>query len=165
MQLHPIVTKADWIEARRAPIAEIEAVRKRMDWKFPWVSSYHSDFNYDFDVSFTPKQIASGEALYNFGRAPDRAAGLEDLSGQSVFFKDDNGKIYLTYASFARGGEDFLTAYRILDVMPKGRQENGPHANLCDWVRPRNMYGKGGLIEPNGRYHDSSCACSVHKRD
>jgi predicted dithiol-disulfide oxidoreductase (DUF899 family) len=60
----------------RAPIEEIEVVRKRMGWKFPWVSSYHSDFNYDFDVSFTPGQVASGRAIYNFGPAPERAAGI-----------------------------------------------------------------------------------------
>lgn len=146
----------------RAPIEEIEVVRKRMGWKFPWVSSYHSDFNYDFDVSFTPEQVASGHALYNFGRAPEWAAGLRDLSGRSVFFKDEDGQIYLTYASFGRGGEDFLTAYRILDVMPKGRQENGPFHSLADWVRPHDRYGKGGMVEPNGRYHASGCGCALH---
>jgi predicted dithiol-disulfide oxidoreductase (DUF899 family) len=148
----------------RAPIEEIEAVRKRMDWKFPWVSSYHSDFNYDLDVSFTPEQVASGRAIYNFGPAPEWAAGIEDLSGQSVFFKDDDGKVYLTYASFGRGGEEFLGVYRILDVMPKGRQEDGPYSSLADWVRPRNKYDKGGTVEANGRYHDPSCARSVHER-
>jgi predicted dithiol-disulfide oxidoreductase (DUF899 family) len=146
----------------RAPIEEIEVVRRRMGWKFPWVSSYRSDFNYDFGVSFTPEQIASGRALYNFQRAPDRAAGLEDLSGRSVFFKDGSSEIYLTYATFGRGGEDFLTAYRILGVMPKGRDENGPYHALGDWVRPKNMYGKGGTVEGNGRYHEPSCACNVH---
>ena len=148
----------------RAPIEEIEAVRKRMDWKFPWVSSYHSDFNYDLDVSFTSDQVASGRAIYNFGPAPEWAAGVEDLSGQSVFFKDDDGNIYLTYASFGRGGEEFLGVYRILDVVPKGRQEGGPYRSLADWVRPRNMYGKGGSVEANGRYHDPSCARGVHER-
>jgi predicted dithiol-disulfide oxidoreductase (DUF899 family) len=148
----------------RAPIEEIEIVRQRMGWTFPWVSSYRSDFNYDFDVSFTREQIAAGRALYNFGRAPDWAAGLEDLSGRSVFLKDEDGEIYLTYASFGRGGEDFLTAYRILDVMPKGRQENGPFRTLADWVRPHDRYGKGGVVEPNGRYHAASCGCAVHDR-
>src|SRR6187399_443767 len=109
----------------RAPIEEIEVVRKRMGWKFPWVSSYHSDFNYDFEVSFTPEQVAAGTAIYNFQQAPDWAAGLQDLSGDSVFFKDAGGQIYLTYATFSRGGEEFLGAYRFLDVMPKGRDENG----------------------------------------
>jgi predicted dithiol-disulfide oxidoreductase (DUF899 family) len=147
----------------RAPIEEIEVVRKRMGWKFPWVSSYRSEFNYDFDVSFTREQIAAGRGLYNFGQAPEWAAGLEDLSGRSVFFKDGDGQIYLTYASFGRGGEDFLTAYRILDVMPKGREENGPYYSLGDWVRPQDRYGKGGTVEANGRYHAKGCACSVHE--
>lgn len=146
----------------RAPIAEIEVVRKRMGWTFPWVSSYGSDFNYDFDVSFTPEQAAAGSASYNFAPAPAWAAGLEDLSGESVFLKDDDGQIYLTYATFGRGGEDFLTAYRILDVMPKGRGENGPHRTLADWVRPRDQYGKGGTVEPNGRYHAATCGCAAH---
>lgn len=148
----------------RAPIEEIEVVRKRMGWKFPWVSSYRSDFNYDFDVSFSPEQVASGRAVYNFGPAPEWAAGIEDLSGQSVFFKDEDGNIYLTYASFARGGEDFLAVYRILDVTPKGRQENGPYHSLADWVRPRTMYDKGGMVEMNGRYHAPTCACGAHER-
>jgi predicted dithiol-disulfide oxidoreductase (DUF899 family) len=147
----------------RAPIEEIEVVRKRMGWKFPWVSSYHSDFNYDFNVSFTAEQIAAGRAVYNFQKAPEWAAGLEDLSGHSVFFKDRSGQVYLTYATFGRGGEEFLGAYRILDVMPKGRDENGPYHSLGDWVRPKNMYGKGGMVEANGRYHRSSCMCAVHK--
>jgi len=147
----------------RAPIEEIEVVRKRMGWKFPWVSSYRSDFNYDFHVSFTPQQIASGSALYNFRPAPAWAAGLEDLSGDSVFFRDSFGQIYLTYATFSRGGEEFLTAYRILDIMPKGRDENGPYHSLSDWVRPHDQYGKGGIVEPNGRYHAAGCACVVHK--
>src|SRR6266567_5294927 len=73
-----------YVVVARAPIEEIEAVRKRMGWKFTWVSSYHSDFNYDFNVSFTRKQIASGHALYNYQKAPEWAAELEDLSGDSA---------------------------------------------------------------------------------
>lgn len=148
----------------RAPIEEIEVVRKRMDWHFPWVSSFGSDFNYDFHVSFTPEQIAKGEALYNFQQAPGWAAGIEDLSGDSVFFKDDKGDIYLTYSTFGRGGEEFLGAYRIIEVTPKGREENGPFHSLTDWVRPHNMYGKGGTVEANGRYHQPACGCAVHQQ-
>src|SRR5260370_23661169 len=129
----------------RAPIEEIEVVRKRMGWKFPWVSSYHSDFNYDFNVSFTPKQVASGRAVYNFQKAPEWAAGLQDLSGDSVFFKDSSGQIYLTYATFGRGGEEFLGAYSILEGMPKGRKENGPYHSLGDVVPPNNISGQARL--------------------
>ena len=137
----------------RAPIKEIEAVRKRMGWRFRWVSSYHSDFNYDFHVSFTREEVASGRALYNYGKAPEWAAELKDLSGDSVFYKDEAGQIFHTYSTFGRGGEEFLGIYRILDAMPKGRNENGPYHSLTDWARPRNMYGRGGNVEPNGRYH------------
>jgi len=139
----------------RAPIEEIEAVRKRMGWRFRWVSSYHSDFNYDLHVSFTREEVASGRALYNYGKAPEWAAELKDLSGDSVFYKDEAGQIFHTYSTFGRGGEEFLGIYRILDAMPKGRNENGPYHSLTDWARPRNMYGRGGNVEPNGRYHQA----------
>jgi predicted dithiol-disulfide oxidoreductase (DUF899 family) len=145
----------------RAPINEIEAVRKRMGWRFPWVSSYNSDFNYDFNVSFTPEQIAAGRAFYNYQYANP---GLEDLSGDSIFFKDDAGQIFHTYSTFGRGGEEFLGIYRYIDVTPKGRDEQGPHHSLADWARPKNMYDRGGMVEANGRYHRSSCACQVHHK-
>jgi predicted dithiol-disulfide oxidoreductase (DUF899 family) len=144
----------------RAPIEEIEAIRKRMGWRFRWVSSYHSDFNYDFNVSFTPEQIAVGRALHNYEYGDP---GLEDLSGDSVFFKDAAGRIFHTYSTFGRGGEEFLGIYRYLDVMPKGRDERGPYHSLADWVRPRNMYGRDGMVEANGRYHQPVCACQVHQ--
>ncbi len=147
----------------RAPIEEIEIVRKRMGWKFPWISSYHSHFNYDFNVSFTREQISSGRALYNYEKAPEWAAELEDLSGDSVFFRDRSGQIFHTYSTFGRGGEEFLGIYRILDVMPKGRDENGPYRSLADWARPRNMYSGGGSVEPNGRYHQPDCVCTIHQ--
>jgi predicted dithiol-disulfide oxidoreductase (DUF899 family) len=146
----------------RAPIEEIEVVRERMGWQFPWVSSYDSDFNYDFNVSFRPEQVASRRALYNYQEAPAWAADLQDLSGDSVFFKDNAGQIFHTYSAFGRGGEEFLGIYRYLDATPKGRDENGPYHTLADWVRPRNLYGQGGVVEANGRYHQPGCACAVH---
>src|SRR5205085_7950498 len=152
-----------YVVVARAPIEEIEIVRERMGWRFRWVSSYRSDFNYDFDVSFTREQVASGRALYNYGAAPEWAADLEDLSGDSVFYKGDDGQIFHTYSTFGRGGEEFLGIYRFLDAMPKGRDENGPYRSLADWVRPRNMYGLGGIVEPNGRYHQPACACTAHQ--
>ena len=147
----------------RAPIEEIEAVRKRMGWRFRWVSSYHSAFNYDFSVSFTPEQLASGRAFYNYEKAPEWAAELQDLSGDSVFYKDETGQIFHTYSTFGRGGEEFLGIYRILDASPKGRDENGPYHSLADWARPRNVYSSGGMVEPNGRYHEPACACAMHE--
>ncbi|SEC31005.1 Predicted dithiol-disulfide oxidoreductase, DUF899 family [Rhizobiales bacterium GAS188] len=149
-----------YVAVARAPIEEIEVVRQRMGWRFTWVSSFGSDFNYDFNVSFTQEQLAAKSAFVNFRQTDP---GLEDLSGNSVFFKDDAGQIFHTYSSFGRGGEEFLGTYRFLDVMPNGRNESGPYHSLGDWVRLRNMYGKGGMVEPNGRYHAPDCTCAVHK--
>jgi predicted dithiol-disulfide oxidoreductase (DUF899 family) len=147
-----------YVAVARAPIEEIEVVRERMGWRFPFVSSYGSDFNYDFDVSFTPEQIAAGRARYNFRQTDP---GMEDLSGHSVFFKD-HGRIFHTYSVYGRGGEEFLGIYRYFDMAPNGRAENGPYHTLGDWVRPRNMYGAGGMVEGNGRYHAAACGCSLH---
>ncbi len=143
----------------RAPIGEIEAVRRRMGWRFPWVSSYDSDFNYDFHVSFKPDDMTGGRAFHNYRHADP---GLSDLSGDSVFLKDDAGRVFHTYSTYGRGGEEFLGIYRILDVMPKGRNEGGPYRSLADWARPKNMYGEGGVVEGNGRFHQPACACAQH---
>ena len=121
-----------------------------MGWRLKWVSSYGSDFNYDFHVSFKPEEIGKGEAYYNY---EIRKVGIEELSGRSVFYKDENGDIFHTYSSYARGGDLMLGTYNILDLMPKGRNENGPNHSLTDWARPHNMYGKRGKVEANGRYH------------
>jgi predicted dithiol-disulfide oxidoreductase (DUF899 family) len=143
----------------RAPIEEIEIVRQRMDWKFLWVSSFNNDFNYDFEVSFRPHEVAAGHADYNYGRAQEWAAQLQDLSGNSVFYKNEAGEVFHTYSTFARGSESVLGIYAILDSMPKGRNETGPHHSLADWARPCNTYGKGGTVESNGRYHAPPCGC------
>jgi predicted dithiol-disulfide oxidoreductase (DUF899 family) len=149
-----------YVVVARAPIEEIEVVRKRMGWKFLWVSSFGSDFNYDFNVSFRPEDVAAGRAQYNFRQAPAWARDFLDLSGRSIFYRNEAGEIFHTYSAYARGGEEVLGIYGILDSMPKGRNENGPYRSLTDWARPRDMYGKGGNVEPNGRYHASTCDCS-----
>ena len=141
----------------RAPLAEIEAVRARMGWGFRWVSSFRNDFNYDFHVSFRPEEVAAGRAFYNFAW---QRPWLEDYSGDSVFVRDASGAIFHTYSAFSRGGEEMLGIYRVLDMMPKGRDENGPHHSLADWARPHDMYGKGGMVEANGRFHREGCGCA-----
>jgi predicted dithiol-disulfide oxidoreductase (DUF899 family) len=146
----------------RAPIEEIEALRKRMGWRFTFVSSFRNDFNYDFNVSFRPEEMAAKRAFYNY-RFTD--PGLEDLSGDSIFTKDETGSVYHTYSTFGRGGEQFLAVYGYLDVLPKGRGENGPYHSLTDWVRPHDMYEAGGSVEGNGRYHPEACGCSKHGRE
>lgn len=145
-----------YVAVARAPLADIEAYRRRMGWRFRWVSSLHSDFNYDFHVSFTPAQLAQGTAQYNFqtGSLP-----MEDLSGHSVFYRNDAGEIFLTYAVFARGGEELLSTYMFLDMTPKGRNETGPNGDLTDWVRPHDRYDEGGSVNPLGQYQPPRGDC------
>ncbi len=118
-----------YVAISRAPLAEIEAFKKRMGWRFKWVSSYGSDFNYDYHVSFTPEEIAKGKVYYNYEM---RDFQSEELSGLSVFYKDATGDIFHTYSAYARGAEEVLGTYIILDLTPKGRNETGPNFDLTD---------------------------------
>jgi predicted dithiol-disulfide oxidoreductase (DUF899 family) len=133
----------------RAPWVEIEPFRKRMGWKFKWVSSYGSDFNFDYGVSFTAEQIARGKVSYNYA---DSEFLSEELSGVSIFYKDDAGDVFHTYSTYGRGDELVDTAYMYLDLTPKGRNETGPHHNLMDWVRHHDRYIKDDQA-------DASCGC------
>jgi predicted dithiol-disulfide oxidoreductase (DUF899 family) len=127
----------------RAPFSKIEAYRRRMGWPVKWVSSGDNDFNYDFHVSFTPEVIAAGTAFYNYRAG---AGVIDEMSGRSVFYRNEEGEIFHTYSSFARGGEMFLNSYAFLDITPKGRNET-INGNLTDWVRHHD------------RYNDSAAPC------
>jgi len=94
-------------------------------------------------------EIAKGEGYYNYEIC---RIGVEELSGRSVFYKDVNGDVFHTYSSFGRGGEDVLGTYRLLDLVPKGRDETGPNRNLSDWVRHHDRYGDRGFVAPTGRW-------------
>jgi predicted dithiol-disulfide oxidoreductase (DUF899 family) len=125
-----------FVSVSRAPIEKIEAYRKRMGWTFKWVSSFHSDFNYDYGVSFR-----KGEpAMYNYVMHPEAPAGTDEASGDSVFYMDEAGDIYHTYSTFGRGDEKLVGAYNYLDLTPKGRNETGPGFNLMDWVKRHDQY-------------------------
>ena len=126
-----------YVAVSRAPLAEIEAYKRRMGWHFAWVSSFGNDFNYDFHVSFRPDELANGKVEYNYEMIEP---GLDELPGRSVFVKDEAGNIFHTYSSFGRGGEEMLGTYMLLDITPKGRDENGPHHNLMDWVKRHDEY-------------------------
>ena len=117
----------------RAPIAELEAFKKRMGWCFKWVSSFGTDFNYDFGVSFTPEQIEKGEAFYNYGSKPHN---MEELHGTSVFYKNPKGEIFHTYSTYARGDDILIGAHNFLDLTPKGRNEK----STMDWMRHHDKY-------------------------
>ena len=92
---------------------------------------------HDYHVSFTPEELAKGEVYYNYQMID---AGMDELPGLSVFYKDDAGSIFHTYSSYARGAEELLTTYMVLDLTPKGRNETGPRGNLTDWVRRHDEY-------------------------
>ena len=143
----------------RAPLSEIEAFKRRMGWRFKWVSSYGSDFNFDYHVSFRKADADNGKVYYNY-EMQDFA--IEELPGLSVFTKDENGDIFHTYSTYARGAETLLTTYMCLDLTPKGRNETGPNHNLTDWVRHHDRYEGGGSVDRSGRYQpakDSHACC------
>jgi predicted dithiol-disulfide oxidoreductase (DUF899 family) len=126
------------IAVSRAPLAEIERYKARMGWRFPWVSSFGSDFNFDYHVSFTKEALASGTIIYNFSEIDAKARGNNELPGLSAFIKDEAGAVYHTYSSYARGDEELIGALMILDRAPKGRNEK----TTMDFVRRHDEYGK-----------------------
>ena len=119
----------------RAPLKEIQSFKKRMGWKFRWVSSNQNDFNFDFQVSFTPEQIRSGKMIYNY--APLKM-DIDEREGVSAFYRDSKGDIYHTYSSYARGIDLLNTTYNFLDLTAKGRDENPEQSQ--DWVRYHDKY-------------------------
>jgi len=142
-----------YVAVSRAPLPEIDAFKKRMGWAFKWVSSYASDFNFDFHVSFTKEQLAAGPVEYNF---EESEGWSEELPGTSVFVRSPEGEVFHTYSSFARGGESLLATYALLDMTPLGRNETGPNGNLTDWVRHHDRYDGPGAVDANGRYREAS---------
>ncbi|WP_426229940.1 DUF899 domain-containing protein [Pararhizobium sp. DWP3-4] len=113
-----------YVTVSRAPLDKIEAYKTRMGWKFPWVSSFGSDFNFDYHVSFTKEELESGKVFYNFREISGDEAN-DELPGMSAFIRDEAGNVYHTYSDYARGGEEILTTLMILDRAPKGRNETG----------------------------------------
>lgn len=112
-----------WVAVSRAPIAKIEAYKNRMGWKFPWVSSASSDFNFDYHVSFSPEDLGKDKVFYNFTSIPPEDAN-DELPGLSAFYRNENGEIFHTYSSYARGPEELIGTLMILDRAPKGRNED-----------------------------------------
>lgn len=134
----------------RAPLADLQRMRQRMGWQFQWVSSGESDFNYDFHVSFTPEEIGTGEVYYNYRQQP---FPHPDAPGVSVFFKDDDGQVYLTYSTFGRGVEVMMHTYNFLDLTPLGRNEDELSYPM-EWVRHHDRYESAPAVA-------SCCAASA----
>jgi predicted dithiol-disulfide oxidoreductase (DUF899 family) len=126
------------IAVSRAPLAKLAAYKARMGWRFPWVSSFGSDFNRDFGVSFTQEEISSAAPLYNYAT---KAPPVSELVGISVFAKDASGAIFHTYSTYGRGVDMLNGAYHYLDLVPKGRDEMGT-GNPQAWVRRHDEYDR-----------------------
>jgi predicted dithiol-disulfide oxidoreductase (DUF899 family) len=155
MNVHLTARDVTFVAVSRAPLTEIERFRRRMGWKFKWVSSFGSDFNHDFHVSFTP-QGAKKEVYYNYGMQPFEC---EELPGISVFYKNDAGHVFHTYSAYRRGVEALMGTYNLLDLVPKGRDErNGPMA----WVRHHDRYERAPAVEP-GLGAGTAAASSCHE--
>ena len=119
-----------------APLAKLEAYKKRMDWRFKWLSSYGNDFNFDYHVSFTKENEKKNEAYYNYSKGEFIT---DELPGLSVFSKDENGEVFHTYSTYARGLDILVGAYNFLDLVPKGRDEDQFDFTM-EWVRHHDRY-------------------------
>jgi predicted dithiol-disulfide oxidoreductase (DUF899 family) len=150
IRVHLSARDVSFVAISRAKLSEIEAFKNRMGWTFKWLSSFNNDFNNDFRVSFTKEELDKGKVDYNytFQEFSDEAPGL------SVFFKDPGGNIFHTYSTYGRGLDTLLHPYNYLDLVPKGRDEEGL-AHAMAWVRHHDRYGEGYRVDPKATYQIS----------
>jgi predicted dithiol-disulfide oxidoreductase (DUF899 family) len=149
------------VAVSRAPLKKIAAFRKRMGWRFKWVSSFESDFNPDFHVSFLAGELAPGVVNYNYTM---QAFSSQEAPGISVFYKDADGSVFHTYSTFGRGVESIIGTYMLLDLVPKGRDE-GALSFSMEWVRYHDRYGTDQFADADKPYWPeaasrSPAACS-----
>jgi predicted dithiol-disulfide oxidoreductase (DUF899 family) len=125
-----------FVAISRAPLAKLDAYKKRMGWNFPWFSSHGSDFNFDYQVSVRPEDLPKGVAYYNYKVQPSNAS--EEV-GISVFYRDESGEVFHTYSCYSRGVDMLNCAYHFLDLVPKGRDEDDLDYPMA-WVRRHDQY-------------------------
>jgi len=148
----------------RAPLAQIEAFKKRMGWRFHWVSSNATDFNYDYQVSMTKEELEKGEVYYNYSK---QKFPSEERPGTSVFYKDAAGNMFHTYSAYARGLDILIGAYNWLDLTPKGRDEAELKHGMA-WVRHHDKYDAGYKVDAQAEYvqpaktTDAAGGCCEH---
>lgn len=149
------------VAVSRAPIAQIEAFKKRMGWRFHWVSSFANDFNFDYHVSFTKDEMAKGKVYYNYGTME---FPREEAPGASIFYKNSAGDIFHTYSAFQRGLDMLVGAYNYLDLVPKGRDE-GALPFTMQWVRHHDRYEQGYFAQPSkdAKASGSGCCSGEHR--
>ena len=153
--LHMAQRDTRLVAVSRATLAEIDAFKKRMGWKFPWVSSFGTDFNYDYRVSFSKEEIASGKAIYNYETSSFES---EEGPGASVFYRED-GEIFHTYSTYGRGLDMMLNAYNFIDLTPKGRDEDSLPYPMA-WVRHHDKYEDTSALTEKSK---ASC-CSEQQK-
>ena len=141
----------------RAPLADIEAYKKRMGWRFPWVSSFGNDFNFDYHVSFSKDELAKGKIYYNYDVIEDTQYQNDELPGASVFYKNASGTVFHTYSAYARGLDILVGTYNFLDLVPKGRDEDELPWTMA-WVRRHDEY-------EDSRKSQSCCGSEGRKDD
>jgi predicted dithiol-disulfide oxidoreductase (DUF899 family) len=141
--IHLAQRDTTFVAVSRATLPEIEAFKKRMGWKFKWVSSNGSDFNYDYNVSFTNEQVSGGKPNYNYETIP---AYGEEVPGASAFIKKD-GNVFHTYSTYARGLDILLPMYNWIDLTAKGRDEAEIKPHAMAWVRHHDRYSDGKMVD------------------
>ena len=146
-----------------APMPQIAAFQDRMGWRFHWVSAFGSDFQRDYGVHFKADELA-GEVHYNYGKT---RFGAEEAPGASVFYKDETGTVFHTYSTYARGLESLVGTYQFLDLVPKGRDEDGLAFSMS-WVQHHDRYADGYSTDPAARYEKprevaGGCCSSKHQ--
>ena len=162
----------------RAPLAKIEGFKKRLGWKFPWVSSQENDFNRDFHVAFSKDELAKGKVYYNYTLQEFPSA---EAPGLSIFYTDAAGEVFHTYSAYGRGLEMVMSTYQMLDMVPKGRDEDGLGFSM-EWVRYHDRYGTNEFADADKPYWPeaaapraattekaaaggSSCCCDAEKKE
>jgi len=143
-----------FLAVSRGPLAQIETFKKRMGWRFKWVSSFGSDFNYDYHVSFTKEEMAKHQMDYNYEMQDFPS---EEGPGASVFSKNKAGDVFHTYSSYGRGLDMMIGAYNFLDIVPKGRDEGGLAFTMA-WVRHHDRYDQSYVVDPKKSYESPKSA-------
>jgi len=156
--IHLAQRDVSFVVVSRAPLSQIEAFKRRMGWHFKWVSSFGGDFNFDYQVSISPQEKASGKVLYNYEIIENFPS--EERPGASVFYKNAAGEVFHTYSTYGRGLDILIGAYNFLDLAPKGRDEEGLAWSMA-WVRHHDRY-EGAAVDRAASYEqprasDSCC--------
>jgi predicted dithiol-disulfide oxidoreductase (DUF899 family) len=133
---HLLARDVNLVVVSRAPWKEIAPFKQRMGWQFPWYSSFGTEFNPDFGVSFSKADFESGKMQYNYEVQQFPSA---EAPGASVFAKNDTGEVFHTYSTYGRGLDMMLNAYNFIDLTPKGRNEEGLPWPMA-WVRHHDKY-------------------------